>query len=76
MLIVVKDIEKSRQYYHAIDLYTVCREKECFGRSVVEAVTGLKSSGASKLISVLLNSNVIKPVTGKGKGKYKFFSEV
>ena len=61
---------------HAIDLYTVCREKECFGRSVVEEVTGLKSSGASKLISVLLDSNVIEPVSGKGKGKYKFFREV
>ena len=57
---------------HAIDLYTVCREKECFGRSVVEEVTGLKPSGASKLISVLLDSNVIEPVSGKGKGKYIF----
>ena len=47
-----------------------------FGRSVVEEVTGLKSSGASKLISLLLNSNVIEPVSGKGKGKYKFFREV
>lgn len=33
---------------------------------------GLKSSGASKLISVLLDSNVIEPVSGKGKGKYIF----
>lgn len=61
---------------HAIDLYIACKEKGYFGRSVVEEVTGLKSSGASKLISLLLNSNVIEPVVGKGKGKYKFFSEV
>ena len=61
---------------HVIDLYVACKEKEYFGRSVVEEVTGLKSSGASKLISLLLNSNVIEPVSGKGKGKYKFFSEV
>ena len=61
---------------HAIDLYVACKEKDCFGRGIVEEVTGLKSSGASKLISVLLNSNVIEPVTGRGKGKYKFFGEV
>jgi len=49
---------------------------KCFGRSVVEEVTGLKSSGASKLISLLLNSNVIEPVSGKDKGKYRFHFEV
>ena len=42
----------------------------------MEEVTGLKSSGASKLISLLLNSNVIEPVAGKGKGKYTFHCEV
>ena len=61
---------------HSMDIYIACKEKECFGRSVVEAVTGLKSSGASKLISLLLNSNVIEPVSGKGKGKYRFHCEV
>ncbi len=61
---------------HAIDIYIACKENGYFGRSVVEEVTGLKSSGASKLIGLLLNSNVIEPVSGKGKGKYKFFSEV
>lgn len=58
---------------HTIDLYIACKEIGYFRRSVVEEVTGLKSSGASKLISLLLNSNVIEPVSGKGKGKYKFF---
>ncbi len=57
---------------HAIDLYIAYKEKGYFGRSVVEEVTELKSSGASKLISILLNSNVIEPISGKGKGKYKF----
>ena len=60
---------------HAIDLYIACKEKGYFGRSVVEEVIGLKPSGASKLISLLLNSNVIEPVAGKGKGKYKFHCE-
>ena len=28
-----------RKKNHAIDLYIACKEKECFGRSVVEEVT-------------------------------------
>ena len=32
----------------------------------------LKSSGASKLISNLLQADIIEPVSGHGKGKYKF----
>lgn len=39
---------------------------------MVENITGLKASGASKLIKLLLDSNVIIPVTGHGKGKYRF----
>lgn len=58
---------------HAINLYIACKENGYFGRSVVEEVTGLKSSGAFKLICLLLNSKVIEPVSGKGKGKYNFF---
>ena len=45
---------------HTIDLYIACKEIGYFGRSVVEEVTGLKSSGASKLISLLLNSDSVK----------------
>lgn len=32
----------------------------------------LKSSGSSKLISKLVQSDLIEPVSGNGKGKYKF----
>ena len=32
----------------------------------------LKSSGASKLLSNLVQVDVIEPVSGHGKGKYKF----
>ncbi len=43
-----------------------------FGRSIVEEITGLKPSGASKLIKLMLDSKVIIPVSGHGKGKYQF----
>lgn len=43
-----------------------------FGRNMVMEILNLKSSGASKFISVLLQANIIEPVLGQGKGKYKF----
>lgn len=57
---------------HAIEIYIKYGKDTYFGRSMVETVTGLKSSGASKLIKLLLDCNVIAPVKGYGKGKYRF----
>ena len=45
---------------------------EVFGRSVVMELLELKGSGASKLLSDLLQADIIEPVSGHGKGKYKF----
>lgn len=45
---------------------------EVFGRSVVMELLELKGSGASKLLSNLLQADIIEPVSGYGKGKYKF----
>lgn len=45
---------------------------EVFGRSAVMELLQLKSSGASKLISNLVQSDIIELVSGHGKGKYKF----
>ena len=62
--------EKTIQY--ALELFLTCGEKEYFGRTIVKEVTGLKSTRASELIKLLVDSNVIVPVTGHGKGKYRF----
>ena len=45
---------------------------EVFGRSAVMELLGLKESGASKLLSNLVRTDIIEPVSGYGKGKYKF----
>lgn len=45
---------------------------EVFGRSAVMELLELKGSGASKLLSKLLDAGIIEPVSGFGKGKYKF----
>lgn len=43
-----------------------------FGRSAVMELLELKASGASKLLSNLVEADVIEAVSGYGKGKYKF----
>ena len=45
---------------------------EVFGRSAVMKFLGLKSSGASKFLSNLVQADIIETVSGYGKGKYKF----
>ena len=57
---------------HAIEIFSKCGKDGYFGRTIVEEITGLKPSGASKLIKLLSESKVIIPVTGHGKGKYRF----
>ena len=55
-----------------VEIFSKCGKENCFGRTIVEEITGLKPSGASKLIKLLVDSEVIVPVTGHGKGKYRF----
>lgn len=43
-----------------------------FGRSAVMELLELKGSGASKLLSNLVQADIIEPVSGYGKGKYIF----
>ena len=45
---------------------------EVFGRSAVTELLDLKNSSASKLLSNLMQADIIEPVSGYGKGKYKF----
>ena len=43
-----------------------------FGRSEVMEFLELKASGTSKLLANLVQADIIEPVSGYGKGKYKF----
>jgi fido (protein-threonine AMPylation protein) len=71
-LLSFSDSISDKTINHAVDLFLECGADKWFGRAVVENITGLKSSGASKLIKLLIDSNVIAPVSGHGKGKYRF----
>ena len=53
-------------------LYDEFRSVGIWGRTDVKRLTGLKDSGASKLLKNLLDANLIVSVKGHGKGKYTF----
>ena len=61
-----KTMKYIRQMYHAFG------KENVFGRSDMQSVTGLGHSRASELLKLLSDAKVIEPVTGRGKGKYKF----
>ena len=57
---------------HMKTLYESFGDNKVFGRNAVMELLGLKSSGASKLISNLMQADIIESVSGYGKGKYIF----
>lgn len=57
---------------HIYRLFEKFGYDEVFGRSDVMELLELRSSGASKLLSNLVQADVIASVSGYGKGKYKF----
>jgi len=71
-LLSFSDVISEKTINHALELFSKCGKKEYFGRMMVEEITGLKSTRASELIKLLVDSEVIVPVTGHGKGKYRF----
>ena len=62
----------SKTKEHVVKLYNKYGLNQVFGRSMVENITGLKSTRASELIKMMLDNDIIEPVHGQGKGKYRF----
>lgn len=71
-LLAFSDMISEKTINHTFELFSKCGKEEYFGRTIVEDITGLKSTRASELIKLLVDSEVIVPVTGHGKGKYRF----
>lgn len=67
----VKDFS-AKTVIHIHKLFEKFGFDEVFGRSAVMELLELKSSGDSKFISNLVQADIIEPVSGYGKGKYKF----
>ena len=71
-LLSFSDAISEKTIHYALELFSKCGKEEYFGRTIVADITGLKSTRASELIKLLVDSKVIVPVTGHGKGKYRF----
>ena len=71
-LLAFSDMISEKTINHTFELFSKCGKEEYFGRTIVEDITGLKSTRASELIKLLVDSKVIVSVTGHGKGKYRF----
>ena len=73
----IGSLKFSKRTVHYIEiLFDEYGYNRVFGRSDVMDLVGLKRSAVSKLISKLLETGIIEPVTGHGKGKYKFKHKV
>lgn len=46
--------------------------EKVFGRGTIMELLELKASGASRLLSNSVQADIIEPVSGYGKGRYKF----
>ena len=71
-VLAFSDMISEKTINHTFELFSKCGKEEYFGRTIVEDITGLKSTRASELIKLLVDSKVIVSVTGHGKGKYRF----
>ena len=71
-LLTFSDTISEKTVKQSVKLFLRCEKEEYFGRTIVEEIAGLKSTRASELIQILVDSKVIVPVTGHGKGKYRF----
>lgn len=72
---VKMDIEKefqSKTLSHILKLREAFTNQAIFGRSDVMSVIAIKSSRASELLAELVEKNIIEPIYGHGKGKYRF----
>lgn len=68
----IKEKISSKTVGHVIKLYDFYGLNEIFGRSNIEQVIGLKSTRTSELVKLMLDNDIIEPVQGYGKGKYRF----
>ena len=68
----IKKKFKPKTAGHILRLLEKFSDDAIFGRSDVMRVIDIKSSRASELLNEMAEHKIIEPVTGHGKGKYKF----
>ena len=68
----VKATLSIRTIEHIKKLKAIFAFEKVFGRADVIKVLGLKNTGSSSLLKKMLELKIIEPVSGCGKGKYRF----
>ena len=68
----IGDVLSAHVRAQAEKLETVFGSETVFSRRDVIAVLGITASPASALIQKVLEAQVIAPVSGQGKGRYRF----
>ena len=63
----------AKSLQHILKLYDKYGNTQYFGRSDIIKIINIKPAMASRLINLLLTNQIIKPIQGKGKGKYQFY---
>lgn len=58
-----------------IALFNAVGFEQVFGRADISKIIGITASPAGELIKKLKAADLIMPVTGQGKGKYKFLEQ-
>ncbi len=56
---------------HIEKLFEIYGFQDIFGRGSVGEILGIKPSGASKLLAKMVQAEIVEPVSGYGKGKYR-----
>ncbi|MCM1127239.1 MAG: Fic family protein [Lachnospiraceae bacterium] len=68
----IEDAFTAKTALHVQKLREALGSKIAFGRSDVQRVLGLKPTRSSALLCEMAERGIIEPVTGHGKGKYRF----
>ena len=68
----VKATLSIRTIEHIKKLKAIFAFEKVFGRADVIKVLGPKNTGSSSLLKKMLELKIIEPVSGYGKGKYRF----
>lgn len=68
----IENVFQPKTASHVLKLSEAFPEQTVFGRSDVMKVIGVKASRASDLLKEMAEHEIIEPVAGHGKGKYRF----
>ena len=68
----IRDSFTAKTAFHVCELLEAFGSQTVFGRSDVQKILGLKPTRSTALIHEMAEKGFIEPVTGLGKGKYRF----